>query len=103
MYEYEVIHELKLSGIDIIVSLPCDKNKGFTDMIHEYFRVVDITREEDGVGICAGIFLAGHKPIMSIQSSGIGNMMNAIMSLTSYYDMPLPILASWRGVDDEKI
>jgi sulfopyruvate decarboxylase subunit beta len=40
---------------------------------------------------------------MSIQSSGLGNMMNAIMSLTSLYGFPLPILASWRGVENETI
>ncbi len=103
MNEAEVIAELESSGIECIVSLPCDKNKGFTDAIHDRFRVIDVTREEDGVGICAGAYLAGSRPIMSIQSSGIGNMMNAMMSLTSCYGMPLPILASWRGVDGEKI
>ncbi len=87
----------------MVVSLPCDKNKGFTDLIHREFRVVEVTREEDGVGICAGAYMAGSRPIMSIQSSGIGNMLNAMMSLTAYYGLPLVILASWRGVDDERI
>jgi sulfopyruvate decarboxylase subunit beta len=40
---------------------------------------------------------------MAIQSSGLGNMLNAIMSLTRTYDLPLPILASWRGVENEAI
>ncbi len=87
----------------MVVSLPCDKNKGFTDLIHREFRVVEVTREEDGVGICAGAYLVGGRPVMSIQSSGIGNMLNAMMSLTACYGLPLVILASWRGVDDERI
>ncbi len=103
MFESEVADALESAGIDIVVSLPCDKNKGFTDLIHERFRVVDVTREEDGVGICAGAFLMGRKPAMSIQSSGLGNMMNALMSLTSCYGMPLLILASWRGMEGETI
>lgn len=103
MHEQEVADQLKAAGVDMVVSLPCDKNKGFTDLVHHCFRVVDITREEDGVGICAGAYLMGAHPIMSIQSSGIGNMLNAMMSLTACYRMPLVILASWRGVDDEKI
>lgn len=103
MHEQEVADVLRNEGIDLIVSLPCDKNKGFTDLIHEEFQVVDVTREEDGVGICAGAFLVGRKPAISIQSSGIGNMMNAIMSLTDCYKLPMVILASWRGVCGEKI
>ncbi len=103
MHEQEVSDQLKSAGVDMVVSLPCDKNKGFTDLIHREFRVVEVTREEDGVGICAGAYLAGGRPVMSIQSSGIGNMLNAMMSLTACYGLPLVILASWRGMDDERI
>lgn len=103
MHEQEVADQLRSAGVDMVVSLPCDKNKGFTDLIHVRFDVVDVTREEDGVGICAGAYLMGRRPVMSIQSSGIGNMLNAMMSLTACYRLPLVILASWRGVDDERI
>lgn len=103
MHESEVADQLRSAGVDMVVSLPCDKNKGFTDLVHREFRTVDVTREEDGVGICAGACLVGRRPVMSIQSSGIGNMLNAMMSLTACYGLPLVILASWRGVDDERI
>ena len=103
MHEQEVADQLRSEGVDLIVSLPCDKNKGFTDLIQEEFRVVDVTREEDGVGICAGAALMGKRAVISIQSSGLGNMMNALMSLTDCYKLPLVVLASWRGVDGEKI
>ena len=85
MHEQDVADQLVSAGVDVVVSLPCDKNKGFTDLIHHRFKVVDVTREEDGVGICAGAYLVGSRPVMSIQSSGMGNMMNAIMSLTACY------------------
>lgn len=103
MNEDKVISELRNAGADVIISLPCDKNKLLTDMLHQEFPVVDITREEDGVGISAGMTLAGRRPVISIQSSGIGNMMNAIMSLTDCYKLPMFILASWRGTEPEKI
>jgi sulfopyruvate decarboxylase subunit beta len=98
-----VIDALKECGIDLVASLPCDRNKALTGMLPHHIRTVNLTREEDGVGICAGTYLTGGRPAMSIQSSGIGNMLNAMMSLTSVYKMPLPILASWRGTDDEPI
>lgn len=103
MFENEMAEQLEMADVDMVISLPCDKNKGFTDLIHERFPVVDITREEDGVGISAGAYLMGKRPVISIQSSGIGNMMNAIMSLTACYHLPMVILASWRGVDGERI
>lgn len=103
MNEELVIQILIEEGIDIVASLPCDKNKRLTSLLHDSFKTVDLTREEDGVGICAGAYLAGKKPVLSIQSSGLGNMLNAIMSLTCVYKMPLPILASWRGGADETI
>ena len=101
MNEEKVIEQLK--STDFVISLPCDKNKRLTDMLHESFHTIDITREEDAVGICAGTALMGKRAIVSIQSSGLGNMMNAIMSLTDCYKLPLFILASWRGTESEKI
>lgn len=101
MNEEEVIEQLK--GIDYVFSLPCDKNKRLTDMLHSSFETVDITREEDAVGMSAGTALLGKKSIVSIQSSGLGNMLNALMSLTDCYKLPMFVLASWRGTESEKI
>ena len=103
MNEEIVLQILKQSGIDLVASLPCDKNKRLTELLSKSFHVVDLAREEDGVGICAGAYLVGKKPLLSIQSSGIGNMLNALMSLSILYNLPLPILASWRGVENESI
>lgn len=103
MNEDAVIRAIKSCGVDTVLNLPCDKNKVFTSKLYGDFKVVDLTREEDGVGIGAGLALAGKRFVISIQSSGLGNMMNAIMSLSEVFSLPLPIIASWRGVQDEKI
>jgi sulfopyruvate decarboxylase subunit beta len=103
MNEEFVLNVLTEQGVDLVASLPCDKNKWLTSLLPTKFPVIDLVREEDGVGICAGAYLGGRKPIMSIQSSGLGNMLNALMSLSRVYDLPLPILASWRGVCNEAI
>jgi sulfopyruvate decarboxylase beta subunit len=55
------------------------------------------------VGICAGVYLGGGRPIMVIQSTGLGNMINALLSLNLTYGLPLPVLASWRGIYKESI
>ncbi|MDR0438691.1 MAG: sulfopyruvate decarboxylase subunit beta [Methanocalculaceae archaeon] len=103
MNEEIVLNILAEQGIDLVVSLPCDKNKRLTALFSTKFQVIDLAREEDGVGICAGAYLGGRRPIMSIQSSGLGNMLNALMSLSWMYELPIPIFASWRGVCNETI
>jgi sulfopyruvate decarboxylase beta subunit len=83
--------------------LPCDRLKNLLPLVGKRFFEVPLSREEDGVGICAGAFLAGAKPLMLIQSTGVGNLLNALSSLNFTYELPLPIVASWRGVYQEGI
>ena len=101
--ELKVIDILKKNRIDIAATLPCDRIKGLLPLIEKNFQTIPLTREENGVGICAGLYLGGKRPVMVIQSTGIGNMINALGSLNLTYGIPLPVLASWRGVYKEVI
>jgi sulfopyruvate decarboxylase beta subunit len=101
--EEELIAILRRSGFDFTASLPCEKIKTLLDLVGQSFPHVPLTREEEGVGICAGAALAGRKPAMFIQSSGIGNMINALLSLTAFYELPLALFVSRRGIYREKI
>ncbi|MDD1694024.1 MAG: sulfopyruvate decarboxylase subunit beta [Methanoregula sp.] len=103
MDEEQIIQELKAQGIDLVSAIPCDRAKGLFFRLPEEFRYIGLTREEDGVGISAGAYLAGARPLVALQSSGLGNMLNAILSLTTTFGLPLPILASWRGGEAEVI
>jgi sulfopyruvate decarboxylase subunit beta len=103
MDDIQVIEELKAQGIDLVSAIPCDKARGLFFRLPEEFRHIGLTREEDGVGISAGAYLAGARPLVALQSSGLGNMLNAILSLTVTFGLPLPILASWRGGETETI
>ncbi len=94
---------MELSGVDFLCTLPCDRVKGLIDLAGRRIRSTPLTREEEGVGICAGAALAGRLPAMVVQSSGVGNMVNAIMSLTSFYRFPLAVFVSRRGVYSESI
>lgn len=101
--EEEVIAIMKKTGIDLAATLPCDRIKNLLPLVSENFPEIQLTREENGVGICAGAYLAGGKPMMLIQSTGIGNMINALESLNVICKIPMPVLASWRGVYGEGI
>lgn len=101
--EEKLIEILQKAEVDFTASLPCEKFKALLDMAAATFFHVPLTREEEGVGICAGAALAGKRPAMFIQSSGVGNMLNALLSLTGFYGLPLALFISHRGIYNEKI
>lgn len=101
--EHKVVDILKKNRIDLAATLPCDRIKALLPLISRNIKTIPLTREENGVGICAGVYLGGGRPVMVIQSTGIGNMINALLSLNLTYGIPLPIIASWRGVYKESI
>jgi len=103
MIEDDVIRAIKNAKITHILHLPCERIRLLLKKLSEKFHSVPLSREEEGVGISAGLYLAGKNPLMVIQSSGFGNMINALMSLTRAYKLPLPIMISWRGIYGEKI
>ena len=55
------------------------------------------TREEEAFGIAAGLYLGGARPTVMLQSSGLGNSLNALTSLLLPYKIPALILISMRG------
>ncbi|MGE5242881.1 MAG: thiamine pyrophosphate-binding protein [Betaproteobacteria bacterium] len=55
------------------------------------------TREEEAFGIAAGLYLGGARPAVMLQSSGLGNSLNAITSLLLPYQIPALVVISMRG------
>ncbi|MBR3113322.1 MAG: sulfopyruvate decarboxylase subunit alpha [Methanobrevibacter sp.] len=100
-----VFDGLKDAGIDLIVSVPCVNLSKILNMIDEDEDIIHIpvTREEEGIGICAGAYLGGKKPAILMQNSGLGNSINALKSLTELYEMPLLMIMSHRGTEGESI
>ncbi len=96
---------LKDAGINFVVSVPCINLSKLLDMIDEDEEIihVPVTREEEGIGICAGAYLGGKNPAILMQNSGLGNSVNALKSLTELYEMPLLMIMSHRGTEGENI
>ena len=60
-------------------------------------RMVPLTTEEEGIGLLAGAWLGGARGALLMQSSGIGNCINAIASITRACQFPLLMLVTMRG------
>jgi sulfopyruvate decarboxylase alpha subunit len=55
------------------------------------------TREEEAFGVASGLYLGGCRSTVMLQSSGVGNSLNAMGSLLVAYHIPVLILVSMRG------
>ncbi len=64
---------------------------------HPDIRTMVATREEEAFGIAAGLYLGGRRPTVLLQSSGLGNSLNALGTLLVPYQMPVLIIISMRG------
>src|SRR5262245_18855729 len=60
-------------------------------------RTTLATREEEAFGIAAGLYLGGARPTVLLQSSGLGNSLNALTSLLLPYKIPVLAIISMRG------
>ena len=100
-----IYNGLKDAGIDFIVSVPCVNLSKLLNMIDEDKDIIHIpvTREEEGIGLCAGAYLGGRKTAILMQNSGLGNSINALKSLTELYGFPLLMVMSHRGTEGESI
>ena len=60
-------------------------------------RLILATREEEAFGIAGGLYLGGRLPAVMLQSSGLGNSLNALTSLLIPYQIPVLMVVSMRG------
>jgi sulfopyruvate decarboxylase subunit alpha len=102
---FAVYQGMKRAGINLVTSVPCVNLQellalvgGDPDIIH-----LPVTREEEGVGICAGAWMGGLRPALLMQNSGLGNCINALASLDMLYGIPLLMIISHRGGVGEPI
>ncbi len=59
-------------------------------------HMVPLTSEQEGVGLAAGAWLGGQRSVLLMQSSGVGNCINAL-TLIETCRLPLLMLITMRG------
>jgi sulfopyruvate decarboxylase subunit alpha len=88
------------AGSRDVVYVPDNPLSYVLRVFEERFRDVRLllaTREEEAFGIAAGLYLGGRLPTVMLQSSGIGNSLNALTSLLLPYQIPVLMVVSMRG------
>jgi sulfopyruvate decarboxylase subunit alpha len=101
----DVYQGLKECGIGLVTSVPCINLRELLELIRSDHGIehLAVTREEEGIGICAGAYLGGKRAAILMQNSGLGNSINALASLDLLYGIPLLMIISHRGVEGEQV
>jgi sulfopyruvate decarboxylase alpha subunit len=63
----------------------------------ERCTVVTAAREEEGLGMLSGAYLAGERGALLMQNSGLGNCVNTLASLNFAAQIPVVLVISHRG------
>ena len=90
---------LEAQGYDFFTGVPCSLISSLIAALETHPRVpyVPAVREDVAVGLAAGAWLAGRRPMVLMQNSGLGTSLNALVSLSLMYRLPALLLVTWRG------
>ncbi len=94
---------LKVQRFNLATGVPCSILKDIILYLssHPEIPYIPATREDEALGIASGAYLAGRKPVVLMQNSGLGSAINPLASLDILYKIPMLLLISWRGGEGE--
>src|SRR5688572_28432854 len=87
-----IIREIKASGIEFVVSVPdITTSEGLLRPLAKQTnpRLIRICKEDEGVGICAGLAHTGKRALLLIQQTGMLDSINAIRGVAVEYSLPV--------------
>jgi len=94
---------LKSHSVRQVSYVPDAGHKRLIELCHADtgMTAVPLTTEEEGVALAAGAWLGGERAALLMQSSGVGNCVNAL-TLAATCGFPLLMLVTMRGETGER-
>lgn len=94
-----IVAGIKKAGIDFVATLPDEKLVEVIRAVENdsALRHVPLCREEEGIGICAGAYLAGRKTALIMQNAGFLNSCNALTTTCLQFQIPMLLLIYYAG------
>jgi len=89
---------MRARKVSIVCTVP---DGGLTPLLRRIeadaaMRLVTLTSEQEGMGVATGVWLGGQRAMIAMQSSGVGNCINAL-GLPTAYRAPCLMLVTMRG------
>jgi sulfopyruvate decarboxylase alpha subunit len=94
----DIVREMKARDINTLCTIP---DGGLTRLLNlvsddKAMRLITLSTEEEGMGLVTGQWLGGKRSMIAMQSSGVGNCINAI-GYPSVMRVPCLMLVTMRG------
>lgn len=96
----ELVDAIAAQGITFFTGVA---DSGFKRLISELEaselgrRYVLATREDNAIALAVGAHLAGQRALVFMESSGFGNVLDALTSLAIVFEVPLVLFIAWAG------
>ena len=88
-----LLHE----GIKNFIGVPDSTIKHFISQGFRKKKILITTREDEAIGVAAGISLSKQNALVFMQNAGFANSISTITSLIQLYEFPIVFLIGWRG------
>jgi sulfopyruvate decarboxylase alpha subunit len=98
----QIYRTLSAAGVGMVGYVPDAGHKRLIELCQadSAMRAVVLTTEEEGIGLVSGAWLGGARSVLLMQSSGVGNCINAL-GMINVCRFPLLMLVTMRGEQGE--
>jgi sulfopyruvate decarboxylase TPP-binding subunit len=97
-----VLDALEAAGVEVVISVPdLTTSEGVLRPLatHPRLELLRVCREEEAIGICAGLLAGGKRAAILIQYTGFLASINAIRAIAMEYRQPICMLVGLLFVD----
>jgi len=95
-----IIAALKRAGVEFVVALPdIVTSDGLLWPLSRDpdIKLVRVCKEDEGIGICAGLAFANRRAVLLIQQTGLLDSINALRAVGVEYEQPIVLLVGMQG------
>lgn len=90
-----ILNQMKSSGVEFVISVPdITTAAGLLAPLEKETtpRLIRICKEDEGVGICAGLAHTNKRAVLLIQQTGLLDSINAIRGVAVEYSLPIVMM-----------
>ncbi|MEP3524825.1 MAG: sulfopyruvate decarboxylase subunit alpha [Hyphomicrobiales bacterium] len=100
-----ILNSFVKNKVEFVTTVPCKQLAGVIEGIEKNDAIMHVpsNKEDEGMGLCAGAYMGGKRSAIIMQNTAIGVTINTLATLIQYYNIPLPMLISYRGEIGERV
>lgn len=100
-----IIAAMRSSGLEFVVSLPdITTSEGLLRPLSQQhdMRHLKVCKEDEGIGICAGLSYCNRRALMLMQNTGLFDSLNAVRALGGEYSLPICMMVGLLSKEPER-